>query len=81
MHKVTYLDGQLSGGTHDDSLNLAQSELTILSEPFRQWQGESQCLARASQISCDDVFPIVDWVETVHLHGEEFFVPFGDKSL
>lgn len=72
--KFTYLNGQLSCRAHEDSLDLALSELFVLSELLGEGQAESKSFSRSSEVSCNDVFSIEDRVETVHLDREKVLV-------
>lgn len=75
------LDCQLSGRAHEDGFDLASSELALFPQVLCQWQRECQRLSGASQVSRNDVFPIVDRVETVHLDREEVLVSTGKQLL
>ena len=52
-------------------MNLARAEHAGLSEAFDDWQGEGQGLSRTSKVSSNNVFKVVDGVETISLNREQ----------
>jgi len=66
-------------------LNLARAEHAVLSEAFDDWQGEGESLSRSSKVSSDNVFEVVDGVETISLNREQVLnasrsQPLGSRS-
>ena len=66
-------------------MNLARAEHAVLSEAFDDWQGEGEGLSRSSKVSSDNVFEVVDGVETISLNREQVLnasssQPLGSRS-
>ena len=69
--KFTYLQSELSRWGQNDGLNAISAKQLLLSQVLGDGQTEAKGLARASQITRDDVLSVVDWIETVLLDWEE----------
>jgi len=70
---TTYLNSELSRRAHHDCLNLALTQVAILTEILGRWQAEGKCFAATGQVARNHVLPIVDRVETVLLDREKRF--------
>ena len=53
----------------------------MLAKVLSDWQAESQSLTAAGQVTCNDILPIVDWIERLHLNREQVLDSARDKLL
>jgi len=53
----------------------------MLTKVLGNWQAESQSLTAAGQVACNDILPIVDWIERLLLNREQVLDSAGDKLL
>ena len=71
QESVRDLNSELSRRGQDDGLDLACSKFLFLSEQLNDRQSEGQSLARASEVSRDQILASVDGLEALLLDGEE----------
>lgn len=71
QESVGDLNCQLSRWGQDDGLDLACSQVLFLTEKLNDRQSEGQSLARASEVSRDQILASVDGLEALLLDGEE----------
>ena len=53
----------------------------MLAKVLGNWQAESQSLTAAGQVTCNDILPIVDWIERLFLNREQVLDSARDKLL
>ena len=68
---VAYLKCKLSSGSQDNSLDASLSEELIFPKIFDQRQCKTKGLARACQISRNNIFPVENRVEAVLLDRKQ----------
>ena len=66
-----HLQGQLSRGREDDSLDASLAQVLVLPEVLDDGQTEGERLARASQVARNNIVALVNWIEAVLLDGEQ----------
>lgn len=71
LELATDLQGELSGGSQDDSLDASVTELLVLSKIFNDGKTESEGLAGTGEVTSNNVVSLVDGIEAVLLDGEQ----------
>ena len=60
-------------------MNLASAEQVLLPEVFSHREAEGQGFAASSEITCNYIFSVVDWVKALSLDREEVLVAATDQ--
>ena len=76
---VLHLDGKFARRSQNDCLNLSSSKQVLLSEVFSHREAEGQGFAASSEITCNYIFSVVDWVKALSLDREKVLVSATDQ--
>ena len=76
---ILHLDGKLARRSQNNCLNLSSSKQVLLSEVFSHREAEGQGFATSSEITCNYIFSVVDWVKALSLDREKVLVSATDQ--
>lgn len=62
------LNRQLTSWSKNDGLNFACAKQFVFTEILDSWKTKGEGLARACEVSSDEILSVVDWVEAVLLN-------------